>query len=329
MLTSLKGVKILVTGGGGFLGRHLLPVLSRAGAEVSCLYRTAPPKMSADITAIRGDCLDASDVARAAAGQDIVIHMAGLLFGRDWQDYIKANAIMAGNIAAASSGKKVVFVSSLAASGPSALPKKESEPEAPVSAYGWSKYMAEQILQKSCANLAILRPPIIYGSGDRGLLPLFRSCGKGIGITSGEFPLSLIHADDCADAIVALCGNEVKGIYHLSDGNIYNLKQLCIAMGTAQGCGNVHVISTPKSVLKISAHLSGIFHGMASGICKLVGKDAPRPPSWNVDKLREALQVGWVCDNGKICNEPGFRPKMTLETGMAEAVAGYRREGLL
>ena len=72
---------------------------------------------------------------------------------------------------------RFVLVSSLAATGPSdtAPGVDDATPPAPVSAYGWSKMLTEQVLGRALGqSLVTLRPPIIYGSGDKGLLPVFQ-----------------------------------------------------------------------------------------------------------------------------------------------------------
>lgn len=333
MSDSLAGAKILVTGGAGFLGRHLLPRLIAAGAEPTCLIRSRGASLPVSVQTAMGDCTDAEAVAKAADGQDYVIHMAGLLFGAAWNDYLKANETYAWNVAKAAgeSVKRVVFVSSLAAAGPSVEGKKESEMPAPVSAYGWSKLAAEGILQASLGErLAILRPPVIYGSGDRALLPLFKSCRRGLGITpAGNFPLSLIHADDAADAIIACLFNEASGIYHLSDGAVHTMKEVCAAIGASQGVKSVISLSTPSSILALSAAAGTASNRMIGFWQKATGKRNPRYLAWNWDKYREARQPGWVANPEKIQKELGFAPKLDLAAGMEEATAGYRRDGWL
>lgn len=334
MLRTLAGKKVCVTGGTGFLGRHLLPRLLQAGACVTCIVRSPAAKLPSGVKSITADCTDAGAVASAAQGQDIIIHMAGLLFGANWQAYLRANTAIAENIghAAHAGAQRVIFVSSLAAAGPCGMPpgRNEAMPPAPVSAYGWSKLMSETVLGNYLgARLIVLRPPIIYGSADKGLLPLFRSCARGFGISPANFPVSIIHADDCARAILLACSPAASGVYHLNDGSNHNMDDVCQAMGQAQGREHVTVLHPPRWLMGATAGLASSAHAASAGIARATGHMAPKPPAWNLDKFRESTQTGWLADARKIERELAFTPEIAIASGMAEAVAGYREEGWL
>ena len=206
---ALAGKRVLVTGGTGFLGRHLLPQLHAEGAHVTCLVRPGSDagRLPEGVAVARGDCATGEGLDAALAEQDICIHMAALLFGLGWQDYLRANGRAAAQLARAAQNSptlgRLVLVSSLAAAGPSAdaatAPGAPGAPAVPcraVAAYGGSKLLAEQILGRALGErLVVLRPPIIYGSGDRGLLPVFRGVGRGVAVSPGlgrDFPVSVI-----------------------------------------------------------------------------------------------------------------------------------------
>lgn len=337
MQDALRGANILVTGGGGFLGRHLLPVLVASGANITCLLRSPETARLPDgVRAIAGDCTDVRVMEKAAKAQDIIIHMAALLFGVSWQNYLAANASMAANVAnsARESARRVIFISSLAAAGPAGTEpgKRETDPPEPVSAYGWSKLVAEHILQKSIGGrLVILRPPIIYGSGDRGLLPLFRSCAAGIGVSPGmrEFPVSVIHAHDVARAILCVASSAAHGVYHLSDGYSYTMSGLCRAIGLAAGRSRVRVFKPPLTLMAASAGLASAGAAALQKMAHAFRRVPPRAPGWNLDKYREARQEGWLACSDRIKNELGFSAAMPPDKGMAEAISGYRQEGWL
>ena len=333
MLTGLENRNVLVTGAGGFLGRHLLPQLLACGANVTGLVRSPRAALPEGVRQVLGDCRDEKAMRRLLQGQDVVIHLAGTLFGASWQDYLAANSEAARNVAAgARDASRIILVSSLAAAGPCAIEpgRNEAQNPEPVSAYGWSKLLAEQVMSALLGDrLVILRPPIIYGSGDRGLLPLFKSAKKGFGIGPARFPVSVIHAGDAATACALACQPEAAGIYHLGDGKSYQMDAICQAMARAQGRERLRMLRPPRALMRISAFLGSLANGVGRGICALAGKKAPPPPAWNPDKYREAIQPGWLADNSRICRELGFKATYSLEAGMAEAVAGYRNEGWL
>lgn len=337
-----KGVKIAVTGGGGFLGGHLLPRAIAQGADLTCLVRSSQTILPQGVKVLQGDCLNAEDMKTLMADQDIFIHMAALLFGNGWQDYFRANIRAAENIVEAFKSLpedrrpvKMIFTSSLSAAGPSMGNdgKSEREEATPVSAYGWSKLCCERILAAApVSELTILRPPIIYGSGDRGLLPLFKSAAKGIGVSPGafrKFPVSVIHAKDAAAAILLACRPDLNGVYHLSDGRRYDMDEFCRAAAKACGREKCVVFHPPLPFMALTAKISDAFFMLRARMANDMGRRPPKPPHWNTDKYEEAKQAGWLADSAKFDQAVGFQAEMTLEKGLAEAVAGYHARGWL
>ncbi len=340
----LCGKNVLVTGASGFLGRHLLPKLIQAGAKTSCFLRPAssldflPQPLRKELRIFRGDCASGQGLEDALSGQQILIHLAALLFGLGWQDYLRANSEAARRIVKASPEglERIVLISSLAAAGPCAIAPglDEQALPRPVSAYGWSKLLTEQIFQAAYQErLVILRPPIIYGSGDRGLLPLFKSAARGIGVSPGlgrSFPVSLIHAADAAQAILLAAMPKARGIYHLDDGEPKSMSAFCKAVGLALGREKTLVLELPLPLMGASAALSTAFAAGLGRLRQFSGASMPRrAPNWNLDKYREACAPGWLATAAKIRAELGFAPQVRLASGLAEAVAGYRQEGWL
>lgn len=334
--------KIAITGATGFLGSHLLPLASQGGARLSCLARNPKIASLPNAAIIHGDCLNLSAMKELLSGKDIFIHMAALLFGCRWQDYFRANIRAAQiivqalqEIAPEKRPAKMIFISSLAAAGPCAAApgRAEKEAPAPVSAYGWSKYCCEQIFAAApLKELAILRPPIIYGSGDRGLLPLFKSAARGLGISPGafrQFPVSIIHAKDAAKAILLACGQKISGVFHLSDGKIYTMDEFCRAAANACGRGKCFVARPPLLLMAATASLSDAFYGWAAKAAARLKLKMPAPPHWNKDKYEEAKQTGWLADSEKFVAATGFTPGVDLQAGLRETVQGYRARGWL
>lgn len=336
----LSGKRVLVTGATGFLGRHLLPQLVACGANVTCLTRASSctDHLPKGVSIAQADLATGEGVAQALNGQDILIHMAALLFGLSWQDYLRANTTAAQHLAAAIMNirarrramPRVVLVSSLAASGPAdCLPGRDDEAQgAPVSAYGWSKYLVEQILGRAAGDkLVVLRPPIIYGSGDKGLLPVFRGIQKGVAALPGwkrPFPVSAVHADDAAQAILLLCRKEAHGVYHVNDGAQYTMRVFYEAAAKAMEA-RPRFIPVPVPVLGMTALAATLWARLMQRLRKAGG----RAPNWNLDKYREACHAGWLCDASRLRDELGYVPAVSLDEGMTEAVNGYRAEGLL
>lgn len=346
-----SGIKrIAVTGGTGFLGSHLLRLLAEAGAEtgveITCITRSSSRTASLppQVRITPADLATGHGLDVALRDQDAVIHMAALLFGINWQDYIRGNALAAQHLGLAlareicrpgSSLRRVVLVSSLAATGPSASSPGVNDltAPAPISAYGWSKFMAEQTLARHLEPLAAsghagllvtLRPPIIYGSGDKGLLPYFQSARTGLVVTPGLgrlFPVSAIHAHDMAQAIVCALRPEALGVYHCNDGAEHDMATLGRMMAEIQG-RSARVLTMPLPIMAAAASLCGL-------VAPLALRFTGRVPSWNPDKYLEAKQVGWLCDGSRLARELDFAPVVPLRDGLREAVEGYRERGWL
>jgi len=350
----LDGKRVLLTGGTGFVGRHLLPLLLEAGADATCLVRASSDtsRLPRDVAVVQADLATGQGLDAALAGRDVIIHLAALLFGFRRQDYMRANAMTARCLARVLTrlrdagrigrGCRFVLVSSLAATGPCAdgAGVADDAMPMPVSAYGWSKLLVEEILGRALGeHLVTIRPPIIYGSGDRGLLPMFRGVRLGLAFSPGwgrAFPVSAVHADDMARAVLCACHPDAHGVYHLNDGQIHTMDEFCHAMGGAvdRALGRkprrMRVIRMPLPVLTVTAALSSAFGVAADALCRrLTGHGLRRAPQWNSDKCREARQPGWLCDGSRIRRELGFAAQINLEEGMLEAARGYVSEGWL
>ena len=318
--------RILLAGGTGFVGRHLAWALA-GRTELSCMVRAAsrtdllPPGTRIFHT----DIATGQGVDAAMDGQDCLIHLAATLFAASWQTYLRDAVQLATQLGAAARRagvERVVLVSSLAATGPCAQSPGVADDAlpAPVSAYGWSKYMAELTFARefSPTGLVVLRPPIIYGPGDKGLLPCFKAAKCGIiAVPVRAFPVSAVHVQDAVQGIVCCLKPEARGIYHINDGAEHSMASLGLAMAAVFG-RKALALRMPRPLLAASAALA-----QGAAACGLP------PGSWNMDKYREACAEGWLCSASRITTELGYAPSMPLREGMADAVAGYRRLGWL
>ena len=114
---------ILVTGGTGFIGSHLLEKLSALGEPARCLLRrqVRPRRLPAGIEAAYGDLTSGEGVAEAVRGADTVIHLAGVTKALAVRDYYAGNVRATETLVRALAGRaiRLVHVSTLAAIGPS------------------------------------------------------------------------------------------------------------------------------------------------------------------------------------------------------------------
>lgn len=165
---------VLITGSGGFLGRHLVPYLASRGYKVIAASRTASSFDSPNIVAASlPDLSIPFDWQPLLKQCDAVVHLAGIAhtFAEDdLYDRVNHRATEALAAAAFRSGIHLVFVSSIAAqSGAfSDCELTEDDPPMPINAYGRSKLIAERAIRTAGVSFTILRPVVIYGDGEKG-----------------------------------------------------------------------------------------------------------------------------------------------------------------
>ncbi|HEX3147863.1 MAG TPA: NAD-dependent epimerase/dehydratase family protein [Gemmataceae bacterium] len=176
-------MKALVTGGGGFLGGAIVRLLRERGDEVRSFSRGAYSALDAlGVEQVRGDLGDANAVAEAAAGCEIVFHVAAKagVWG-PWREYYEANVVGTENVLAACRAngiRRLVFTSSpsvtFAGVDQSGVNESEPNPARFLAHYPHTKALAEQAALKAngpeLATIA-LRPHLIWGPGDPHLIP--------------------------------------------------------------------------------------------------------------------------------------------------------------
>src|SRR5690606_35594370 len=200
--------RVAVTGATGFIGRRHVHRLLADGVAVTALSRRRAPDLDRSGAAVVvGSLEDAGALSQLVEGADAVVHAAGAVRARTSQQFVETNAGSTRRLIYAAARlrppPRLLLLSSLAAREPMLSP------------YAASKRAAEDALAQEARGLwwLALRPPAVYGPGDRATLPLFRAMKRGLlpvpADGSGRF--SLIHVDDLTAAIVALISSDVAG----------------------------------------------------------------------------------------------------------------------
>lgn len=326
-------MRILVTGASGFIGSGLVSELEAQGHDVSALMRpTASGEYLKGVkfTRLAGDLLDQDSLARACEGIEAVIHLAGLTAAKNREEFFKYNAEGTKNLAHAASKagvKKFVYISSLAAGGPSIglAPKSEKEPDHPVSMYGESKLRGELFLEEFKGKLPfiILRPPMVYGPRDKNIYLFFQTIQKNwmpilpAKTTTGHKYYSAIHVDDLIQVMIQslTISSEVyqKGEhFYVSDGKIYTYERI------------MELIASELNVKPIRVKVPGSVVSVLARGGTLAGRILQRNLPFNSDKLNELNPDYWICSPNKLNEAISFKPKYTMETGIPQTVAWYR-----
>ncbi|HOJ50438.1 MAG TPA: NAD-dependent epimerase/dehydratase family protein [Spirochaetota bacterium] len=320
---------VLITGATGFVGQNLVPELIRRGYRISALLR--PDSNIRHIKDFNIDIKVASpfnqiEIGSAVKNIEYIIHCAGALKGVKWEDYYKGNFLYTKNLVESvkkyNNGlKKFIFISSQAAAGPSGeVPKNENDKDNPISYYGKSKLLAEDVLKTSGLPYIILRPSSIYGPGDTEFLPLFKMALKRIHllINKGRNKINLLYIKDFINAIIlSMESNIVNKTYYVSDGKEYYWKDIC------------HIVSNVVGKKPVFWGVPNLFAKLIGNINSVLGKIIGKPFLLNRDKIKEGLCRYWLFDITSIKNEIGFLPSVFPEEGFKEAYKFYIDKGWL
>ena len=292
---------VAVTGGTGFIGKHIIDNLLSRGLNVRALTRSPRSDPRSNITWIRGELEDLESLARFVDGANFVVHCAGQVRGRSEDIFAQCN--VAGSLrvmqAAKESGscERFLFMSSLAARYPE------------LSWYANSKYIAEQRLMDMASgiSLGIFRPTAVYGPGDKELKPLFSWLLRGILLrfSSIETRLSLLHVNDLAEAVSQWLTTEQPHThpYELCDGapNGYDWNRIQ-EIGASIRNGSVQLVGVPLPLLKLIANVSTL-------ASYLSGKE----PMLTRSKIRELTHIDWSASNKTLSEHINWLPKIDLD----------------
>ena len=320
---------ILVTGGTGFIGSHLVERLVAQGRPVRCLVRRTSAIAGLPLAAIevaQGDLESGAGLAEALRGVDTVIHLAGVTKARVPADYERGNAgATAQLLRAAGDIRRLVHVSSLAAAGPSPADRHltEEDPERPVSHYGRSKLAGEQIVRQSPVGerAVIVRPPVVYGPRDRDVYQMIRTLARGwmLQIGSQRRYFSLVYVGDLVDGLIAAAEREGVG------GRIYYVAHPRPASWDEFGNTAARLMGRHARTLAIPEKAAYALGWCAERWAGWSGK----PGILSRDKVTEACCAGWVCDPGRARRELGFCAQTGLEDGLRRTLDWYKEAGWL
>jgi nucleoside-diphosphate-sugar epimerase len=323
-------VRAFLTGATGFVGSHVAEALLSRADSVVCLARN--PDRAAALTArgaevVRGTLDDPAVLERAAAGADVVYHVAGLTAGTE-TELIAVNRDgtrrMIEAVRRAAPGSRLVYVSSQAVLGPSTPGGRlaEDAPTHPLTAYGRTKLAGEMAVRETPdLSWVVVRPSPVYGPWDREFLRLFRIVRWRLApvFGNGTQQLSLVFAPDLAQAIV-LAGTQTAAlgqVFHAAHREVVTSAEVARAVGRAMGVRPV-VLPVPGA--------------LAAPIVRAIGRAAAAAGQHtvvNADKLAEFLAPAWVLAVDKAEQRLGWRAAHNLESGMAKTAAWYREAGWL
>jgi nucleoside-diphosphate-sugar epimerase len=326
---------ILVTGGSGFLGSHVIEQLSQSGRSVRALVRRSSDtkflRTLSNVELFDGAIDDRDSLKRAALGVDAVVHSAGLVKARSLDEFMRVNAkgteyLLEACLPLKQSLKRFVLVSSIAVGGPSDAqgnPVPLDATPRPVTDYGRSKLVAEQAAlgKKNELKITIIRPPAIYGPRDREILAFFKSIKLGVLplLGSPQSKLSMTYGPDCARACIRAIDADVPSgsIFSVDDGAVHTMAELIREAESAVGKRAFLRIPLPRRVVEGAAFMSEAY-----------GRVTNRAVMLTRDKCNELFDQ-WVCDSSNTQTALDWAPSVTFSQGVQRTVDWYREAGWL
>jgi nucleoside-diphosphate-sugar epimerase len=330
-------VNVLVTGATGFTGGHLATALARRGYDVRALVRPRSlgrfehsSVAAAGVTARPGDLTDPQALDEAAAGVDVVYHIAATYreAGQPDAAYRAINVRGTENVLNAArrgGARRVVHCSTGGVHGHiENPPANEDAPLAPGDIYQETKLEAESLAREygrtHALEVVVARPIGIYGPGDTRFLKMFRGLARGRFpmLGSGDAFYHLTYIDDLVEGF-RLCGEvpvAAGRTYVLAGPRYTTLKEL------------VALIARELGVKPPRVHLPVWPFWTAGLLCEMVCVPLRiEPPLYR--RRVDFYTKSRAFDTTRARTELGYVPRVDLEEGIRRTAAWYREQGLL
>jgi nucleoside-diphosphate-sugar epimerase len=301
-------LKLAITGATGFVGGRLLELALEAGHEVRALTRRLQEDRDG-VTWVHGALDHPASLDRLVEGVDAVIHVAGVINAKDAAGFERGNAGGTAAMLAATGNagvKRFVHVSSLAA----------REPD--ISLYGASKARSEELVRASSLDWSIVRPPAVYGPGDKETLELFRMAKAGIVLLPPKGRLSVIHVDDLGRLLIALAMNGAPSgsTYEPDDGTEGGWSHQQFAQALASGFGRTaFTFSAPRMLVSFGATIDRWLRGDGAKLTP--------------DRAAYFCHPDWVASPDCAVPAKLWRPEIGTAQGIADTARWYEQGGWL
>jgi len=322
-----------ITGGTGFIGSTLAETLLASGWEVHCLVRS--PNIlkwlhGLPVKLVAGDLFSESVLAKALENATHVFHLAGLTKALTSAEYFHANSaathvLLQACALHAKRLERLIYVSSIAAAGPSRdrQPVREEETPHPVSIYGRSKLAGEAACAEFTQRLpiTIVRPPVVYGPRDRDVYEYFKQVKWGLRLRPGFTPryTSMIHVHDL------VAGMMLAAQHPRAPGQTFFLTHAEFYEWSLLGEAIAHALQRKTVSIPIPLGLTPA----VAAVSEIVAKITRKPALLSFDKVREMRETHWICSAEKARERLGFIAALPLAEGLRQTVLWYRAQGWL
>jgi hopanoid-associated sugar epimerase len=319
---------ILITGGSGFIGRHLVSALLARGRSVRIFDTVAPVNQPREAEFVGGSILDRSALRRALDGMHTVYHLAANahLWSRDARDFDRVNRVGTETVltaAAEARVRRLIHCSTEAIllpprGHPHMVDEGSVERFADMAGpYTRSKFLAEQAAltaARAGTPVVIVNPTIPIGAGDRQMTPPTAMLARFLFKRSRmllDCTLNLVDVRDVADGMMLAAERGRVGERYILGGENVRLRDL--AQAVAQMSGR----TASKWEIPGSLALA------AAAACEwLATRVTHRPPAATIEGVQLALRSA-PFDSGKARRELGYAPRPAQEA-IVHAVSWLR-----
>jgi nucleoside-diphosphate-sugar epimerase len=292
--------KLIITGSNGFVGSALANNL-KENYEVTCLVRHGSNinLLSKNINIKYIDYNNTEVIMELLLGQDVLIHTAALTRAKRWQQFKQINIDLTEKLIEfynkTSSLKQFIFISSQAAAGPApdkSTPKLESDKCHPVTRYGKSKLLAENLIkEKAKKPWTIIRPVSVFGPGDKDFLQYFRLIKKHLAMFIGfrQKYYNFIFVEDLVEMISKTINN----------GKAYNETFFARGTDVLSIQQFVHNIENVMNAKALHLHIPQFLLYSIALVSEILTVFSHRPPIVNREKIKEFKGEYWLVSNKK------------------------------
>ena len=326
-------MEILITGGNGLLGHHLVSALQERGDTVRVLALPAEDTTGLEqrhVAIYRGDVRRPDTLVAPLQGVDTVFHLAGMMgVWRPLQDYYAVNVAGTENVcqaALAAGVRRLVHVSSWTVYGMALpTPAREDFPLAPFQEpYAVTKAEGDRVVQHMIARdhlpAAIIRPGTFFGPGDRlhfGRMADRVRAGKGLVVGSGRNALPFVYVTDVVQGLLLAADHAGAAGQAYNITNDQPLTQEEFLGAIAQELG----VRAPRLHAPYHALYAAAF--AAEQAARLGGLSARQPPVTRLGVKLFGTDNRHAIDKAR--RELGYSPRVSLREGVRLAAAWYRQ----
>lgn len=328
---------ILVTGGGGFLGKAIIEQLLERGERVRSFSRGDYPELrEMGVETVRGDIADLLSVREAVKGCEAVFHVAAKagVWG-EYEDYFQANVVGTENILAACGAHKISYL--IYTSSPSVVYGDEPlrgvdesipYPERYLTAYPQTKAIAEQMVlaadDKELKTVA-LRPHLIWGPGDNHLVPRIvdrARRGKLKKVGDGGAIVDSVYIEDAARA-------HLLALDALREGDRASGKAYFITQGEPMAVGElIDRIVVSAGLEPVKEHIPAkVAYGVGWMMEKVYGLLKKEEEPLMTRFLAKQLSTDHYFDISAAREDLGYEPRYTIAEGIEKLGVWLRASG--